>query len=154
FFPANNPVLLCAIAIDNPRYGKHTASVAAAPAVKNVFTRLINSTDFRKLYDWVNDDALIARASELNKTIQKNTSIDLMANTENIETINEVKIKTANTELLMPDFMGLTGKYAAYLLENFEVEVEIQGGKGKVVAQRPKAGESIKPKSVCVLYVN
>gem|GEM_PF-26800 len=57
FFPANRPVLLCAVAIDDARYGMHTAALSATPAVKNVFSRIINSTDFRKLYDWVGPDS-------------------------------------------------------------------------------------------------
>ncbi|MDZ7821966.1 MAG: penicillin-binding transpeptidase domain-containing protein [Candidatus Marinimicrobia bacterium] len=50
FFPANDPVMVCGIVIDEPAYGLHHGGTAAAPAVKEVFTRIINTRDFNTIY--------------------------------------------------------------------------------------------------------
>ncbi|MCK5686016.1 transpeptidase family protein [bacterium] len=157
FFPANNPVILCAIAIDNPKYGKHTASVAAAPAVKNVFVRILNSTDFRKLYDWVTDEAVIANAIPVKR--KESESVSLSSISEDKGNLFDINIPKKDpisykSELIMPDFTGLSTKYALYILNEFRVKVEIHGEKGKVKAQEPKAGERLEPDSMCKLYVD
>lgn len=44
-FPANNPKYVCVVSLNTPMYGKHWGSESAAPAVKNIFQRIISDSD-------------------------------------------------------------------------------------------------------------
>ncbi len=158
FFPANNPVLLCAIAVDNPRYGRHEGSVAAAPAVRNVFSRIISSTDFRKLYDWVQEDpALIADGKNTSERAPDADPVPVMAalsQTEETKKVQSTPETVSSAAMVMPDFTGLTPKHASYILGEFDVNVEVHGKKGKIVAQQPLPGQTLQSGATCILYVN
>ncbi|MDD5583387.1 MAG: penicillin-binding transpeptidase domain-containing protein [Candidatus Marinimicrobia bacterium] len=166
FFPANKPVLVCGITLDSPAYGKHWGGTCAAPAVKNIFTRIINTTDFNNLYEWVqpvedvlaeNDDPNYALPYQFsaslgtgNTSSSKNSEPQLPASqSQSItqqETTHEMEI-----QVLVPNVKNMSVKNAQHILSKLSLNYEIKGTDNLVIDQIPLPGESLSRGSVCLL---
>ncbi|HDR04769.1 MAG TPA: hypothetical protein ENN84_05930 [Candidatus Marinimicrobia bacterium] len=152
FFPANKPVLVCAITIDTPEYGKHYGSYAAAPAVKNVFVSIINSTKFNHLFAWINeaelensspeDQEIALASSSLNITRKSDQAPFEKKNKLNKEDKqraekNTPSILAVSGTVVMPDLSGYSMKYGQYLLRELGLRYTVQGGGKRILSQKP-----------------
>lgn len=165
FFPANKPVLVCGITLDSPDYGKHWGGSCAAPAVKHVFTRIINTTDFNNLYDWVQpEEKTIAADSPSNHSLPYQFSASLGTGDKNAST-SGVSISAASVQSItqrrnsgdmqllvrIPDVRNMSVKNAAHILSKLSLNYEIKGSDKIIVDQDPLPGESLARGSVCLL---
>ncbi len=156
FFPANKPVLVCAITVDTPVYGKHFGSYAAAPAVKNVFVNIINSTRFNHLFAWINEaeeerpvmegeDVSLADASmtilgkRANSPSEKAKEPTPQKTNKKKAEKNEKSILAVSGSVIMPDLTGLSMKYGQYLLRELGLRYTVKGDGAKVLGQEPEA---------------
>ncbi|MGC9512076.1 MAG: penicillin-binding transpeptidase domain-containing protein [Fidelibacterota bacterium] len=165
FFPANKPVLVCGITLDSPAYGKHWGGTCAAPAVKQVFTRIINTTDFNNLYDWVQpEEKPLAADSRSNQSLPYQFSASLgtgdnSASTSgasgaaaSVQSITQ-RGNSGDMEILVriPDVRNMSVKNAAHILSKLSLNYEIKGSDKIIVDQDPLPGESLARGSVCLL---
>ncbi|RKY47530.1 MAG: hypothetical protein DRP86_07590 [Candidatus Neomarinimicrobiota bacterium] len=165
FFPANKPVLVCGITLDSPDYGKHWGGTCAAPAVRHVFTRIINTTDFNNLYDWVQpeekpiaknpstDYSLPYQFSASLGTGQKNSQKNSgTAPVSSVRSITQME-SSSDMEILVrvPDIRNMSIKNAQHILSKLSLNYEIKGSDKIIVDQDPLPGESLARGSVCLL---
>jgi membrane peptidoglycan carboxypeptidase len=165
FFPANKPVLVCGITLDSPNYGKHWGGTCAAPAVKRVFTRIINTTDFNNLYDWVQpEEKPLAAHTSSDHSLSYQFSASLGTGDNNASTSGASGSATSvqsitqrknfeDMEILVqiPDVRNMSIKNAAYILSKLSLNYEIKGSDKIIVDQDPLPGESLARGSVCLL---
>lgn len=165
FFPANKPVLVCAITIDSPVYGKHFGSSAAAPAVKNVFSRIINTTDFNKLYHWIQEDApmMAQTRSTVSQKLSIHSKFSPVTAQGKSETIQPVPVKSevptqsiqANGGMvLVPDLKGRAVKSAKYIIAELDLNCTVIGKGTKIISQLPEPGTSVSPQTLCTLILD
>jgi cell division protein FtsI (penicillin-binding protein 3) len=157
YFPAENPKYSCIVVVSKPKkeigfYG----NIVAAPVFEEVRDLLYaeEAIEIPQIAENIDAD-YIGKAQEINdihKTLnypkyggsQKN--IWLKSDNENFEDLNFEDGE-------MPNVKGMTAMDALYLLENFGVEVELQG-RGKVTRQSLKAGNKIKEKQKVALRLS
>ncbi|HDT12263.1 MAG TPA: PASTA domain-containing protein, partial [Candidatus Marinimicrobia bacterium] len=167
FFPANKPVLVCGITLDSPTYGKHWGSACATPTVKEVFTRIINTTEFVNLYEWVRPaEKQIAdvesRISPVSHPLSASLGTGSTEKSKNTVKNNEIRPMTRSiihsrgeTDLSisvkMPDVRGMTVKNAQHILSRLSMNYEIKGSDKFIIKQNPLPGESLIRGSACVL---
>ncbi len=167
FFPANKPVLVCGITLDSPAFGKHWGSACAAPTVKEVFSRIINTTDFINLYDWVRPvENQIARVESKTSPVVHPLSASLgtgnIGFNKNAENDNQTASYTRSIvqsrgeedlsiTVKMPDVRGMAIKNAQHILSRLSINYEIKGSDKFIIEQDPRPGESLIHGSVCVL---
>lgn len=168
FFPSNKPVLVCGITLDSPTYGKHWGGTCAAPAVKNVFTRIINTTNFKDLYDWIkpNNQTELLEDKKLNSetntslytSIEKRRKKDVnkkTTNKKNIKSIVEQRKSNNNkVRVVMPDLIGHSYSQAKYILTKLNLQVHTNTITGKIIKQNPQKGKIIYSNSDCYLTVS
>ena len=168
FFPSNKPVLVCGITLDSPTYGRHFGSIAAAPAVKNVFTRIINTTDFENLYDWIkptyhtklleNKKTNVEINNSIFTSIEKRKNIDtneISTNKRNKKSIVEQRKSNDNkVRVIMPDLIGHSYSQAKYILTKLNLQAHTNKITGKIIKQKPQAGNIIYSNSDCYLTVS
>jgi len=168
FFPANKPVLVCGITLDSPTYGKHWGSACAAPTVKEVFTRIINTTDFINLYEWVRPaEKQIADAESRIRPVFHPLSASLgTGNTiqsNSMEKEDEITSRTRSIvhsrgsmdlsiSVKIPDVRGMTVKNAQHILSKLSLNYEIKGSDKFIIEQDPLPGESLARGSSCILF--
>lgn len=167
FFPANKPVLVCGITLDSPVYGKHWGSACAAPTVKEVFTRIINTTDFNNLYEWVRpvenqiaeiESKITPVVHPLSASLGTGNTVQHNKNEKKDGTIpltRSIVHSRGETDLSisvkMPDVRGMTVKNAQHILSRLSVNYEIKGSDKFIIEQDPLPGESLIRGSACVL---
>ncbi len=167
FFPSNKPILVCGITLDSPVYGRHYGGTASAPAVKNVFTQIINTTDFNDLYDWLqptnqaetikNDKSNIEINTPVYASIEKKSdnNIQKIKNQRNKKSIVEQrKTENDNVQVIMPNLIGHSYSQARYILTNLNLQIKTNTIIGKITKQSPKAGLKIFTNSECNLTLN
>jgi len=156
FLPVDNPRLLCAIILDEPKFGMHWGGHAAAPIAHEVFTQIINSTD--AYY------ATAAKAETGNRVTRKASSYStkksakqpIALNTRMVLTDQSNKpAETVNpiTRKRMPDLRGKSLRKAITELYDLGLEVDIDGS-GKVVTQWPRPGVHVKTGTTCKLELS
>ena len=174
FFPSDDPVLLCGVAIDEPAMGMHHGGTCAAPAVKNTFTRIINTPDFFKNYPAIKkieikDEPLAAVTEQkrsnpvlsiLNSNNKAKTEPDTRPEVKEEDTSKKTEImesvKTGDPEdydIIMPDVTGLHVLNAESKLRKIGLEVESNSDRGRVRYQIPPAGSFLKSGELCRLEV-
>ncbi|MEA1987161.1 MAG: penicillin-binding transpeptidase domain-containing protein, partial [Candidatus Marinimicrobia bacterium] len=170
FFPSNKPVLVCGITLNSPTYGRHYGSVSATPAVKNVFTRIINTTDFENLYDWIQPDYqtdLLENNLSIEQVKNNNNtyaSIEKRNSKEKIVTqkkrisrksiVEQRKINDDKITVIMPNLVGHSYSKAKYILSKLNLRINTNSKKGKITSQKPTAGKKIETNSKCFLTVS
>ncbi|MEA3500959.1 MAG: penicillin-binding transpeptidase domain-containing protein [Candidatus Marinimicrobia bacterium] len=168
FFPSNKPILVCGITLDSPTYGRHWGGTSAAPAVKNVFTRIINTTDFEDLYDWIRPNNQTELSEDKKTDSETNTSFytsiekrkkknihQKSVNKKNIKSIVEQRESNNNkVKVVMPDLIGCSYSQAKYILTKFNLQVRANSITGKIIEQTPQPGDKIYTNSVCHLTTN
>lgn len=164
FFPSADPVIVCAVVIDEPAYGLHHGSTAAAPVIKEVFSRIINTPNFKTIYK-----ALPANTNKNGKLASENktTAVPAMSvlsvnrkNSEKTvkdlpETSKEEYGKTfdENFVIIMPNVKGMHILNAEQKLRALGLRVERNASRGKVIEQYPEPGTGLNEMALCRLEV-
>ena len=165
FFPADDPVLVCGIVIDEPQWGRHHGATSAVPAVKNCFSRIINTPDFNTLYPQVakNGKAQGLSHSSQQANQREFTSLsmiyrskdkkkkDIIGQTETVDETETETIDPSEYDVLMPNLKGMHVLSAEKKLRDFGLIVQKNAGRGRVVSQEPKAGAYLKLGETCKL---
>ena len=135
FLPADDPQLLCLIVVDNPGTYLPYGGEVAAPVVKNIFTRIVNS-----------NPQLISSTPP--KRIE---NLDGDAESRIIYASKPVRLTTVSFNHprqklkqpgVMPDLIGLSLRAALKILGEYNLNAKFSGG-GVVLRQSPAAGKSI-----------
>ena len=172
FFPADDPVLVCGVVIDEAAWGMHHGGTCAAPAVKNTFTRIINTPGFHKNYPAIKKVEIPEEPVAEAKPKQSKPVLSILHSsgndTKNIkdtagsktEAVTDMDSKTEtvsgdpeNYDIIMPDVRGLHVLNAERKLKKFGLEVEYNSDRGKVKYQIPAAGSFLKKGELCRLEV-
>lgn len=152
FFPADDPILVCGIAINEPVKGRHYGAVASAPAVKNVFRGIINTPGF--------EDILKADHSHISGL--RPVSLSMISSDQPKDrtqlTPEKIPVKRTdppmeNTSIVMPDMVNFPIRYAKYKLENLGLKVETDAENGVVTSQDPLPGTYINTETLCKIMV-
>lgn len=156
FLPVDNPRLLCAIILDEPKFGKHWGGHAAAPIAHEVFTQIINSTDtyFATAAHAETGNHVTRKASSYSAKQSAKQPVSL--NTRMVLTDQSNKPNdTANpiTRKRMPDLRGKSLRKAITELYDLGMEVNIDGS-GTVVTQWPPPGIHVKTGTTCKLELS
>ncbi|MCD6336741.1 MAG: PASTA domain-containing protein, partial [Candidatus Marinimicrobia bacterium] len=165
FFPSDNPVLLCGVVIDEPAFGLHHGGTAAAPVVKNTFSRIINTPDFNQIYPTVSKNLVEHNIkTENNKTSNPKLSSMHSSDKSKVKAQNnneadkaEAPVSSepiANYDIIMPDLVGRHVLNAEQKLLSFGLKVEKNSDRGKVSYQSPAPGTFLKEGATCRLEVN
>jgi cell division protein FtsI (penicillin-binding protein 3) len=143
FFPVDNPQLLCAVILDNPKGYNHTGGSVAAPVVRDIFTRIVNLSD--ELF-FPNDQP---PTPPLNYARNSNSDQDIRKAIISSNR-NRISLTTYQFSRLMPDLRGRTLRQAVAILQNLGVEVTVNGT-GLVISQFPEKNSVITADTRCVL---
>ncbi|MCK4578541.1 MAG: transpeptidase family protein [Candidatus Marinimicrobia bacterium] len=131
--PTDKPRLVCIVTIDSPIYGQHSGGVAAAPVVRNVFTRILHlDNDF-----YVPPQPPVAERRRYEPLF-----LATAATTERHEAPGVV-----------PDFIGSSLRKAIRLARNAGLRVQVRGS-GNVVSQSLEPGLSVDDSAVCILTLH
>ncbi|MEE9466117.1 MAG: penicillin-binding protein [Candidatus Neomarinimicrobiota bacterium] len=128
--PADNPRLVCLVAVDSPTYGRHFGSEAAAPIVRNVFKRILH----------LDNDFYAPQQPEV--AIKPSRTPVLLA------TVGTMPATPARG--LVPDFRGQSLRKALRLARLADVRVQLQGS-GRVVRQSLPVGAKVDGTAICRL---
>ncbi len=126
--PADNPRLVCVVAVDSPQYGQHFGSEAAAPIVRNIFQRILHlDNDF-----YVPPPAVAEQRPH-----------PILLATAGV-------LPTAPPPGQVPDFQGYSLRRALRLARQANVRVQLEGS-GRVVRQSVPAGARVDAATLCRL---
>jgi cell division protein FtsI (penicillin-binding protein 3) len=145
FFPSDEPVLVCGVVIDEPAFGLHHGGTASAPAVKNTFTRIINTPDFNKHYPAIKKIEIKDEAIAEQKPTQRSKPV--------LSILQQPQSAQGDFDIIMPDVTGLHVLNAANKLKKIGLNVEYNSDRGKVKYQIPAAGSYLKKGALCRLEV-
>lgn len=149
FFPANNPKLLCVIVIDNPRGGRHTGGGVSAPAVREVFKRIVNQSD-----DLFFDDQKPLPAPPENFAYETKPAVATIPQpSQPADNPAQPLLATAIYTNKMPDLSGKTLRQAMGILHGIGVDNIEVNGTGVIVSQKPAAYTPVNPREKCVLIL-
>jgi cell division protein FtsI (penicillin-binding protein 3) len=126
--PADNPRLVCVVAVDSPEYGRHFGSEAAAPIVRNIFQRILHLDN-----DFYAPPPAVAE--------QRPSPIMLAA------AGTRPKLPPRGQ---VPDFQGYSLRKALRLARQANVRVQLEGS-GRVVRQSVPAGARVDEATLCRL---
>lgn len=171
FFPANNPVLLCGIMISEPAFGLHHGGTSAAPAVRNVFTRMINTPNFHTIYNALpKPEPAEEKISESSKNNSR-LLLSLLHSSRNTPAypaeeaapaLIPESVKTGSSsdgidteayDIIMPDVTGMHILNAEQTLRAIGLQVLSGATRGKVSRQDPAPGTFLKEQAICRLEV-
>lgn len=162
FFPAENPVLVCGIVVDEPQFGHHYGATAAVPAVKNCFSRIINTPNFNSLYPQITKPAKTIDYKETtNKKPYEFTSLSILNKSEK-KNHNKIighskrddekeEINPSDYDVIMPKLIGMHILRAEQKLRDFGLKIEMNSSRGRVISQYPAAGTYLKLGETCKL---
>ena len=138
-FPAGKPRLVCVVAVDEPAYGQHFGSQAAAPVARNTIRRILNLDN--DLYMPLYGHPLLAGSSPpAGKFADGLLAISREAT-------------TAATGIV-PDFKGYSLRAALKLAQRRGIDLRVTGS-GQVVRQSIEPGVSMEaPRSVLLTLAN
>jgi cell division protein FtsI (penicillin-binding protein 3) len=131
-FPAEQPRLVCVVAVDGPRYGRHFGGEAAAPIVQNTLKRIVN----------FNGDAFVPPLSPAMATASVKPSHYLLASSGHISRRTDPGV--------MPDFRDYSLRKALQLARRTGVQIQVTGS-GRVTAQSIKPGTLLDPEKACLI---
>ena len=157
FFPASNPHLVSVIVVDNPKGAIYYGGYVAAPAVKNVFKKIVNASEdvFFK-----NIPARPSNKNQKSQYIHKNLNnrSNNKSQTNELVSLNNVsRVQAVNSTpakyYKMPDLKGYSASRAIGALQRLGLEVKIKGS-GSVVSQYPHPGQKVKRGNKCILNLS
>lgn len=137
-FPAGQPRLVCVVAVDEPVYGQHFGSQAAAPVVRNTIRRILNLDN--DLYLPIQGYPVLAGSSP-----PAGELADIPTAARETE--------TAATGVV-PDFKGYSLRAALKLARRRGIDLRVTGS-GQVVRQSIKPGVSMEaPRTILLTLAN
>lgn len=152
FFPADDPILVCGIAINEPIKGRHYGAVASAPAVRNVFRGIINTPGFEEILKADHSHISGVRPVSLSM-ISSEQSNDHSQMAEAKSIIKKTESNLDGMSIIMPDMTDFPIRYAKYKLENLGLQVETNAENGVVNSQDPLPGTYINSETLCKIMV-
>jgi len=138
FFPAENPKLLCAVIIDNPRGKSYYGGTVSAPVVKNIFKRVVNCSEDLFFEETPTVDVVNVEESQNKKPHQ------IFINNQ---------ISRSDKPFRMPNLKGLSSYNAIQRCKVHGLEPILEGS-GKVVSQEPRKGKTIKAGDICKIKLS
>ncbi|MFC1618374.1 penicillin-binding protein [Candidatus Neomarinimicrobiota bacterium] len=129
-FPAEEPKLVCVVAVDNPRYGSHFGAEAAAPIVRNTFKRILN----------LDEEFYIPQQPEPQKSGQTADQPYLL--------ISAGQLPPPHKPGVVPDFRGYSMRKSIELARKTGVQLQIEGS-GIVISQSTKPGTRVNRENIC-----
>lgn len=138
-FPAGKPRLVCVVAVDEPAYGQHFGSQAAAPVARNTIRRILNLDNdlYMPLYG---TSRLAGSSPPAGKFADGLLAISREAT-------------TAATGIV-PNFKGYSLRAALKLAQRRGIDLRVTGS-GQVVRQSIEPGVSMEaPRSVLLTLAN
>lgn len=129
-FPAEEPKLVCVVAVDNPRYGSHFGAEAAAPIVRNTFKRILN----------LDEDFYIPQQPEPRKSGPTVDRPYLLTSAGHLPPPHDPGI--------VPDFRGYGMRKSIELARKTGVQLQIEGS-GIVVSQSIEPGTRVNRENIC-----
>ena len=142
FFPAEKPILLGLILIDEPKSGFHWGSTGAAPVFRKVAKRIINM-----------DDSFQNKHEQKNKLHENNlwasNSTELSEKIQNPILFN-IPVKVENMECIVPDVRQMSLLKAGRVLKESGFTYSVHGS-GIVYWQSPKPNINKTCGSTCVI---
>jgi cell division protein FtsI (penicillin-binding protein 3) len=164
FFPSNNPVMVCAIVLDEPAIGLHHGGTSAAPAVKNVFSRIINTPDFHNIYKALPKPVQVPAPIAEKIPVSAGPALSILhSNARSAPAEPEIKVQTQKQDppgkadeyydIIMPDVRGMPVRSARQTLTLIGLQVESDASRGKVTHQEPEPGTHLKEGAFCLLEV-
>ena len=165
FFPSDDPVLLCGIVINEPAFGLHHGGTAAAPAVKNTFSRIINTPDFNQNYPTLSKNLVEYNIKAINnKTANPKLSMLHSSDGSKTKMIDNSKVKetvapvdsepVGDYDVIMPNLIGRHILNAEQRLHSYGLKVERNADRGKVSYQSPAPGTFLLEGATCRLEVS
>jgi len=143
-FPINDPKYVCVVSVDSPNYGFHWGNETAAPAVRGVYSRIIND----KVSPYPYDDLMEpADAKTVPLLAEKNDNIPSIFPVLSTKHVSE----SNNSIEKVPDFRGKTLKQALKLAKDIGLSVDPVGFVGRVVWQSVRPGTNLKSCRSCQL---
>lgn len=144
FFPADDPKLLCAIVVDNPKGINHTGGAVSAPVVSKVFNRIVNLSDDLFFHEDQIQQPMIKYAdnSEIKSYEIRNTTA--------LSRKSRVNLSTYQYSQRMPNLRGKSLRQAVAILQAMGVDVKFNGT-GVVVSQYPEKNELISASTQCII---
>jgi len=135
FFPAQNPKLLCAVIVDNPRGGVYYGGTVSAPVVKNVFKRVVNMSEDLFFEDF-----------------EEKTPV-YIAEQKSIKDSNEKRViytrgAVQNESIRVPDLRGLSMVAAIQKCQGIGLKIDVQGS-GRAISQSLRRGSYVKAGTIC-----
>ena len=131
-FPADRPRLVAVVAVDQPAYGSHFGSQAAAPIIRNTIRRILN----------LEDNHYIPPAEEQSLATDPLRRMALPTSPSTAE--------PRAIAGLVPDFSGYSLRAALKLARRAGVDLRVTGS-GRVVKQSIKAGTPLQGQTDCLL---
>ena len=132
------------MSVDSPNYGFHWGNETAAPAVRGVYSRIINDKVSPLAYDDLMKPAQAKTTEFLTKKIDNPPSTFPTLSTKHQSESNK-KIEK------VPDFRGKTLKQALKLAKDIGLSIDPVGFVGRVVWQSVKPGTNLKSCKSCKL---
>ncbi len=166
FFPSDDPVLVCGVVIDEPAYGLHHGSTAAAPAVKNTFSRIINTPDFNQNFPTLSKNHVENNVKPIKNNKKSNPKLSMLHSNKGskTKTIDNSKVKetvahvdpepVGDYDIIMPDVIGRHILNAEQRLHSYGLNVERNADRGKVSYQSPAPGTYLIEGATCRLEVS
>jgi len=131
-FPADQPQLVCIVAVDSPKYGSHFGGGAAAPIVRNTIKRILNQ-----------DDDFYVPPQPPQITAQQKSPTPYTLATAGL-------LPADTTPGVVPDFQGFSLRKALRLARRAGVRLQMEGS-GRVVQQSIKPGSLVDINEVCLI---
>ena len=131
-FPADQPRLVCVVAVDSPKRGSHFGGGAAAPIVRNTIKRILN----------LDDDFYVPPQPPQMPVYQKSPAPYILATAG--------LLPADTTPGVVPDFRGSSLRKALRLARRAGVRLQMKGS-GRVVQQSIKPGSLVDLDEACLI---
>ena len=145
FFPYENPQLLAFVMLDEPKQPYHWGAEGAAPAFRNIMSRIINMDD-NIIPPIRNNDIIISGLDD--KDLARNY-IPPVKQSNNLPPALS-SIAEYSNKSYVPDLRGLSMRRAMKTMGNLGLK-PIARGSGKVLSQNLMPGSLVNKGTVCVV---
>ena len=133
-FPADNPRLVCIVAVDEAAYGQHFGSQAAAPVARNTIRRILN----------LDNDLYMPRGPV--PTEAATAPMPLSAETMSLTAMGAAPVAYG----IVPDFNGYSLRAALKLARRSGIDLRVTGS-GQVISQSLEPGSAVNGEARCLL---
>ena len=145
FFPYENPQLLGFVMLDEPRQPYHWGAEGAAPAFKNIMSRIINMDD--DITPPIRNNDIIV--SEFRDDYPAEGYIEPVKHSAKLPPALSSITKYSN-KAFVPDLRGLSMRRALITLGHLGLRPKVRGS-GKVLSQNLMPGSLVNKGTVCVV---